>query len=378
MKKSVTVTILTIIALAAGWWWLHGRNGNGQGTIPERFITKAEKRDIDSNVEISGDVAPAFQLDVKSEVSGKIKALHVEAGDSVNEGEVLVEIDDRDLLTEKQSILTEIDGAKLEVEKDRRNYERAKELHDAKLISREQYDNLTSEYELAQNALVRAGRKLEILEEKLRKTKVTAPMNGTILTLPVIQGQVVIAAASVNSGTTLMTIADLSKLLVETHINQVDVARLQLDQQVKLRAESLKDAAMTGKISFIAPVATVKNNIKGFQVQAIIENPNARLRPGMSVNLTVPIARADAAVSVPISAVFKGDGNKKVVYVRNGETTETREVKIGVTNYDYAEIKSGVEEGETILLVEPNRQPGAPSAPSSGGGPNGMRRQRSS
>jgi RND family efflux transporter MFP subunit len=379
MKKSVTVTVLVAVALAVGWWLLHGRNGNGQGAIPERFITKAEKRDIDSNVEISGDVAPAFQLDVKSEVSGKIKALHVEAGDAVKEGEVLVEIDDRDLLTEKQSILTEIDGAKLEVEKDRRNYERAKELHDAKLISREQYDNLTSEYELAQNSLVRAGRKLEILEEKLRKTKVTAPMNGTILTLPVIQGQVVIAAASVNSGTTLMTIADLSKLLVETHINQVDVARLQLDQQVRLRAESIKEAAMTGKISFIAPVATVKNNIKGFQVQAIIENPSARLRPGMSVNLTVPIARADAAVSVPISAVFKGEGNKKVVYVRNGEATETREVKVGVTNYDYAEIKSGVEEGETILLIEPNRQPGSPSASGSGsGGPGGPRRQRSS
>ena len=379
MKKPVVLTLVAITVLTGGWFLRGSFGGKKEGEIPERFITKAEKRDIDSNVEIAGDVAPAFELEVKSEVSGKIKALHVDAGDVVKEGEVLVEIDDRDLLTEKQSIITEIDGAKLEVEKDRRNFERGKELFDAKLMSREQYDNLTSDYDLAQNALTRAGRKLEILEDKLRKTKVISPMNGTILTLPVIEGQVVIAAASVNSGTSLMTIANLEKLQVETHINQVDVAYLQPNQKVKLRAESIKDASMTGRISFVAPKATVKNNIKGFQVQAIIENPNPRLRPGMSVNLTVPIARADSAVSVPISAVFKGEGNKKVVYVRNGEATETREVKVGVTNYDYAEIKSGVVEGESILLVEPGRQPGAPSAPSGpgGGGPGGPRKRSS-
>jgi RND family efflux transporter MFP subunit len=209
-------------------------------------LLRAEKRDIDFSVEVSGDVATANQLEVKSEVSGKIKALHVEVGDEVKSGELLAEIDDRDLLTEKQSLMTEIDGAKLEVDKDRKNFERAKELHDSKLISQEQYDNLASEYDLAQNSLVRADRKLAILEDKLNKTKITSPMDGTVLTRPVVQGQVVIAAASVNSGTTLMTIANLSELIVETHVNQIDVARLKQDQQVKLRAESLKDSAMTG------------------------------------------------------------------------------------------------------------------------------------
>jgi len=149
---------------------------------------------------------------------------------------------------------------------------------------------------------------------------------------------------------------------VETHVNQIDVAKLKQDQEVKLRAESLKDSDMTGRIKLIAPVATVKNNIKGFQVQAMIQNPNPRLRPGMSVSLTVPIARADDAISVPISAVFKGEGTKKVVYVKNGMETERREVSVGVTNFDYAEIKSGVQEGESILLVEPDRMQGGGAA----------------
>jgi multidrug efflux pump subunit AcrA (membrane-fusion protein) len=112
---------------------------------------------------------------------------------------------------------------------------------------------------------------------------------------------------------------------------------------------------MEATISFVAPIATVKNNVKGFQVQALIDKPNPRLRPGMTVNMTVPIASVDDAVSVPIAAVFKGDGNKKVVYVRNGETTEKREVKIGVTNIDFAQILAGVEVGEQIMLVEPEK-----------------------
>jgi RND family efflux transporter MFP subunit len=376
MKKT-TVLVLIATALAGGGWWLKtsGKFGDAkQAPLAERFVAVAEKRDIDFSVTVTGDVAPALQLDVKSEVSGKIKALNVEAGDEVKQGDLLVEIDDRDLLTEKQSVLTEIDGAKLEVDKDRRNFDRARELFEAKLISQEQYDNLSSDFEMAQNSLVRAQRKLEIVEDKLRKTKVTSPMDGTVLTLPVITGQVVIAAASVNSGTTLMTVANLERLLVETHVNQVDVARLKPDQQVKLRSESLKDVDMSGRILFIAPVATPKNNIKGFQVKALIENPNARLRPGMSVNLTVPIARADDAVSVPISAVFRGEGNQKVVYVRIGEATERREVKVGVTNFDYAEIMSGVLEGETILLVEPSRSGGPEASPAAKGGTGNRKR----
>jgi RND family efflux transporter MFP subunit len=175
-----------------------------------------------------------------------------------------------------------------------------------------------------------------------------------VLTVPVIEGQVVIAAASVNSGTTLMTLANLSKLLIDTHINQVDVSRIELGQPVYLRADSVREPDMKAKIRFIAPVATVKNNVKGFQVQALIENPSSQLRPGMTVNMKVPIARADDAISVPIAAVFREKG-KKIVYVRSGDSSEKRSVKVGVTNVDYAQILNGLTEGEEILLREPAR-----------------------
>lgn len=357
MKKLLLLVI--IAALCAGGWYAYAHRTAFVRTsveeIPEKLITRAEKRDIDSTVEVSGDVMPALQLDVKSEVGGRIKALHVEPGDAVKEGDVLVEIDDRDLLSEKESALTEIEGAKLSMQRSKNNFDRGAELSESKLISQEVFDNLNSEYAIAQNGLTKAERKLQLVEDRLRKTKVLAPMDGTVLTVPVIEGQVIIAAASVNNGTTLMTIADLSKLLVDMQINQVDYRALTPNQIVKLRAESLKDIEMEARISFISPVAAPKNSVKGFQVKALIEKPSERLRPGMTVNIIIPVGSAADAVSVPIAAVFKGEGRQKVVYVRKGEGTEKREVKIGVTNTDFAQVISGLTVGEEILLVEPDR-----------------------
>ena len=352
--------LLALAALAGGgWFYLGGKlpRSESQAVATEKSLARAEKRDIESSIDVSGDVTPAFQLDVKPEVGGKLKALHVVAGQTVKEGDLLAEIDDRDLLTEKDSALTEIEGAKLSMEKAKKNFERSRELFGEKLISREVFDNLTAEFEIAQNGLVKAGRKLQLVEDRLRKTKVLSPTDGTALTVPVIVGQVVIAAASVNSGTTLMSIANLSKLQIEMHINQVDKARLTLDKVVQIRAEALKDEVMDARISFIAPIATTKSSVKGFQVQAIIDKPDPRLSPGMTVTLNIPIARVEDAISVPVTAVFKSEGNKKVVYVRHGDATEKREVKVGVTNIDHAQILNGVKEGEEILLVEPGKAP---------------------
>ena len=132
MKKFFLVLVLGSL-IAGGWYAAHrrSRDSSEKAGLSERFTARVEKRDIDSTVEISGEVTPAFELEVKAEVGGKIKALHVEPGDIVKEGQVLVEVDDRDLLTEKDNSLTEIEGARLSMDKTRKNFERSKELFDA-------------------------------------------------------------------------------------------------------------------------------------------------------------------------------------------------------------------------------------------------------
>ena len=191
---------------------------------------------------------------------------------------------------------------------------------------------------------------------RLQKTKILAPASGTILEIDVIEGQVVVAAASFNAGTRVMAIADLSELMIDTHINQVDVAKVSVGQTATFTREALvgsSDQPMTAKIQFIAPIASVKNNIKGFSVEALVMNAMAGLRPGMTVNMKIPVAKAEDVVSVPVSAVFEDDDASRIVYVRQEEGPEKRKVEVGLTNLFYAEIKSGLEPGEEILLVKP-------------------------
>ena len=358
--KKLLLTLAIIAALAGGGYFAKKREWFGlfkpDITVADDAPTVlAEKKDIDFSIQISGDVMPDTQLDVKPEVGGRIKVLHVQPGDLVKAGQVLVEIDDTDILSSQATAKTEIDGATLAVTKAERNFDRAKDLFEGKLISLEAFDNLSSELDIARNSLLKAERQMQVIRDQLSKTRVLAPSEGTVLTVAVVEGQVAIAAASVNSGTTLMSVANLSKLIVETHVNQVDVSRLALKQQVKLMAEALKDVEMTAQLTFIAPVATIRNGIKGFTVRAAISQPTVRMRPGMTVQMTIPIAHAGDVVAVPVSAVFKGTGNGRVVYVRKGMKTEKRPVKIGITNTEHAQILHGLNVGEEILLNEPER-----------------------
>lgn len=360
MKKFLLLLVVAALG-AAGLYaykpeWLGIARKPGSAVPSAATSTvPAELRDIEYSIQLSGDVQPTTPLDVKPEVGGRLKRLHVLPGAKVKAGMVLVEIDDRDILSERESALTEIEGAQLAVDRSRKNFERGKDLHEQKLISQETFDNLSSEFAISQNSLAKSERRKQLVEDKLSKTKVIAPGDGTVLTVPVVEGQVVISAASVNSGTTLMTIANLSRLIVDTHVNQVDVGKLVLNQEVSLSAESLRDEALDAVITFIAPVASVKNSVKGFTVHAVIEKPTARLRPGMTVQMTVPIANVESVLAVPVGAVFKGEGNSRVVYVRDGDRTERRPVKIGITNTEHAQILQGLKLGDEILLTEPER-----------------------
>lgn len=308
--------------------------------------------DVEPKLLLSGEITPAFQVEVKPEVGGKVKKIFVVPGQTVSKGDELATIDDTDLLTEKASAQTEIEGANLAVAKTRGNYDRARALFDQKLISKEVFANLEADFKISENTLEKARRKLQTVDDKLSKTRILSPGTGTILDVNVNEGQVVVGAASVNSGTVLLLFADLSRLLINAHVNQMDAGRLTVGQEMTIRFSDDEADKIQAAIEFIAPIATVKNNIKGFEVQAVIQDNQNRLKPGMSVSMDVPVGHADKVVTVPVTAVFK-EKDQKVVYVRKGAEVQRRVVSVGLTDMSRAEIKSGLEEGEEILLVDP-------------------------
>ncbi len=329
-------------------------------------------RNISFAISAAGEITPAEQVSVRPEVGGRIDKLPVDIGDKVKKNDILFTLDDQDLQTEKAQRQIEIEGAKLQVtgarlavEKLEINFKRTKELYEGKLLAQEIFDNTKNElevsknsYDISKNNLDRAVKALQIVEDKLAKTKITAPFDCTILTRPVSVGQAVSGSGGVNSGTEVLTIADLSELIINAHINQADVTRLTANQKVQIEVEAVPGLRLFGRVDRIAPQATIKNGIKGFSTRMIVKNDEkSGVRPGMTANLTIPLQAADNVLAVPLAAVFTDQGDR-FVYVKQDEKFARVPILIGVTDYDYAEVTKGLEGGETVSLVTPAEELG--------------------
>jgi RND family efflux transporter MFP subunit len=363
--------IAVLVAGALGLYYFPRLLPKTTGAVPPtgagqpQMISEVKRRTLVQAIDCAGDIQPVTQVEVKAEVGGRVKKVFVRPGQVVPGGELLIEIDDRDLQTEKRAVETEMQGNEVALQKNRRAFERAEKLFAQRLVSQEFFDNAKTELEVSQNEYLRATNRREIVLDRLLKTKVTAPFSGTILSLPIVEGQVVVAAASVNSGTLLMTIADLSSFIIVTQVNQVDIAYLKPGQLGTFTVESVPNTQMQAEVGFISPMATVKNNLKGFAVEFVIKNPDPRLRPGMTADVLLPVSTAMQALSVPLAAIFNEEGKEgsvSVVYLVSREEKEPltkREVQLGIVNYDYAEIKVGLSEGDRVSLRRPPREKGS-------------------
>ncbi len=359
MKKALFVVILVLAGVVA-WPRLRelqrGEVSGGGGV--DMATAVATNRNIRFSVTAAGDISPREQVSVRPEVNGRIAELAVDIGDSVARDALLFSLDDRDLQIEMESQEKETERAKLQLDQAERNYLRAKELYEANLIAEELFEQSKTDYQLARNALERSQKSLDLVNDRIRKTRILAPFACTVLTRPVSVGQAVSGSGGFNSGTEVLTIADLNEMIINAHINQADVTRLSVEQRVDVEVEAVPGLKVVGTVERIAPQATIKNNIKGFATRILLRNVDKRIRPGMTANIRIPVASADNVVSVPLAAVFtdidqETGARDRYVYVRRGGQFERRSVQVGISDLFYAEIQKGLESGEVVALEVP-------------------------
>jgi HlyD family secretion protein len=342
------------------WSKLHKSNSNS--AAPTRATTAvAELRDISFAVNAAGEISPAEQVSVRPEINGLIAELPVDIGLEVKKNALLFKLDDKELQQQRASSLTDIERSKLELAKAERDYKRAQQLLSEKLIAQELFDDTKTTFDLARNALERSQRELGILEERLTKTIVRAPFDCTILTRPVSVGQAVSGSGGFNSGTEVLSIADLNSMIINAQVNQADVARLKTGQSVEVTVEAVAGLRVTGTVERIAPQATIKNNIKGFAARIVLKNVDPRIRPGMTANVKIPVASAENVVAVPLAAVFterneETSAMERFVYVQKEENFEKRDVKVGVSDFFFAEVQQGLSPGEVVSLELPKEE----------------------
>jgi len=362
MKSIIIVIAIAAVGVAAFYFRpktpLLGNNPAG----PARPTTATViQTNISFAVNAAGEITPAEQVSVRPEINGRIELLPVDIGDRVKKGDLLFKLDDQELQNQRASSLTAIERAKLELTKAERDLKRSQKLLDDNLISQELFDDTKTAFELGRNALDRSQKELNITEERLTKTEVRAPFDCTVLTRPVSIGQAVSGSGGVSGGTEVLTIADLTSMIINAHVNQADVPRLKENQTVEIGVEAVAGLRVIGVVERIAPQATIKNNIKGFATRIALKNVDPRVRPGMTANIKIPVASADNVVAVPLSAVFterNADSGRfeRFVYVKADDNLTRRNVKVGVSDYFFAEIQDGLTAGEIVSLEMPKEE----------------------
>jgi RND family efflux transporter MFP subunit len=360
MKKWIIVVAVLLIAgiWAFPKWKERQAAGEVKNSVARPTTAQVETRNIRFAVSAAGEIGPAEQVSVRPEVNGKIDQLPVDIGDAVKRGELLFTLDDRDLQIEKSSQEKEIERASLQLLQAERNFRRSEQLFEENLISLELFEESKTVYDLSRNTLDRAQKTLELVEDRLRKTRIEAPFDCTVLTRPVSAGQAVSGSGGFNSGTEVLTIANLNDMVINAHINQADVTRLKTGQEVEIQVEAITDLKITGLVERIAPQATIRNNVKGFAARILLKSVDPRVRPGMTANIKIPVASADNVVAVSLAAVFfeknaETDQMERFVYVKKGQMFERRLVRIGVSDFFYAEIQDGLTPGDVVSLEQP-------------------------
>jgi RND family efflux transporter MFP subunit len=353
MKKWIFLIVIVAAGFGGYAVWVN-RAPKPAAAAPSRPTTAViDARTIKLAVNAAGDIGPDEMVSVRPEVNGRIAELPVDIGDRAKKGDLLCALDDRDLQTERSSRITEIEGARLQVQQAQRLYERSGRLYENTLISQESYQDAETAFELAKNALERAEKSLKIVEDKLAKTRIVAPFDCTILTRPVAIGQAVSGSGGVGGGTEIMSVADLREMIITAHLNQADVIRIQHGQEVEIAVEAVAGMKLKGQVERVAPQATIRNNMKGFTTQVRLRNLDARVRPGMTANITIPIFATENVLAIPLAAVFT-EQEERFAYVQVGaDTFETRNINLGVSDYQYAEVLKGLNRGDVVSLIKP-------------------------
>ena len=272
---------------------------------PMEFRTgRVAERDIVVTVEAAGVVKPVLTVDVKSKASGEILSLHAETGDVIEQGSLLVQVDERMPRNQLALVESQVDAAQARVAIAEAQKSRAERLFQSRSINQVDYENAALELANAKADLVRAQISIENARFAVDDTEVNAPITGTVIEKLVERGQVISSPVTdVGEGTVLMRMADLSQVQVEALVNELDIGLVASGQAVLVRAAAYPDATFSGRVVKIEPQAVAEQAVTLFPVVMALENDNGLLRPGMNATVEIFIEERDDVVTVPTAAL---------------------------------------------------------------------------
>lgn len=319
-----------------------------------------QRMDIRKTTVVTGKIEPRNEVNVKPQISGIITEILKEAGETVQEGEVIAKvkvIPDMGSLSAAQSRLRLAEINRKQAQTD---YAREKTLFDKGLVAADEYDKIAQALRQAREEVDAAQDNLEVVRDGVSKSNASASstlirstITGLILDIPVKVGNSVILANTFNDGTTIATVANMNDLIFRGNIDETEVGRLSTGMTMKITIGALQDLKFDARLEYIAPKATDQNGANQFEIKAAVNLPSnaTNIRSGYSANAEIVLAEAKNVLAVQESAI-EFDGDDTYVYVIKGEgdkqTYERRKVQTGISDGINIEIRSGVKPNERI------------------------------
>ena len=409
-KRVFAISFLSVVVLllVLGGYWVFGSLFTVDKTIPPEKLVKVERGSVAKSVVATGRIEPLSKVEIKSKASGIIEYLYVNAGDTVREGQLLVELDKETLeaqlrearaflnaaesqLQEMQSqgktLRANLEKARLEAET--RDYDfmvveyrRHQGLHSEGLISKSEFDAVEQKMraaEVARNALLAAVKVREAeleqnartintagaqvaqalaqherAEENLKYASIRSPINGVVLSRELEVGDAVSSILQLGSNATLiMTLGDVRELYVKGQVDETDIGLVKVGQPVRLTVDAYKNRTFQGQVFRIAPMGEEKDNVTRFEVRVSIQNDLDLLRVNMSANAEIVLEEHKEVLLIPESALIYNEKRETFVEIPDLATRTGRRqvpVKTGISNGARTELISGLGFGDQLIL----------------------------
>lgn len=261
-------------------------------------------RSLEILVEATGELEPIRIVEVKSKASGEVLAMHVETGEVVERGALLAEVDPRDVRNAYAQAEADLEVARARLAVAESRSRRTAGLQEANVATEQELEAALLEEANARAQLVKAEVALQLARERLGDVTIRAPLSGTVIQRDVEAGQIIASASqNISGGTTLLLMADLSEMQVRTLVDETDIGRINPGQAAVVSVDAFPDRTFQGQILKIEPRAVIEQNVTMFPVLIHLDNREGLLKPGMTAQVRVEIARRENVVAVPNSAI---------------------------------------------------------------------------
>jgi len=307
-NRWILVATLLVVALLGGWWW----KSRAADAAPKYRTAEVDRGSIESVVSATGTIRPVVQVQIGSQVSGTVERLYADFNSRVRAGQVILQLERSSFRARVVQADAAVARAAASVTDAERGLARAQELFAKNYVSQADLDAATVAVELRKADLRQARAQLESAQVDLEHATIRSPIDGVVISRSIDLGQTV--AASLQAPQLFVIANDLAKMQVESRIDEADIGPMRPGLPVTYTVDAFPDRTFTGQVAQVRLEPIVESGVVSYTTVIHTANPDLRLRPGMTANVTVLVERRDDVMRVPNAALRfrppapRGDG----------------------------------------------------------------------